>query len=158
MTAFDESLLRNLAEWRPDSGRQTLTLTDAATGWTAAVTAEANDVVGCRAWELSLSRPAPVADLRGWAERSAARVSGLMEPLRLVEIDPEKGPAQLRSETPAKRGEKVLYYEVLLQSQGRASVRRYQATRNGNEKREQIAFALTHEALAKLLGDLAASA
>ena len=34
---LDEMLLQKLAEWRPDSGRQTLTVAHPETGWTAAV-------------------------------------------------------------------------------------------------------------------------
>ncbi len=35
-------------------------------------------------------------------------------------------------------------------------VRRYQTPRPGEPRRQQVAFTLTHEALAKLVGDLSA--
>jgi hypothetical protein len=154
---LDDLLLAKLAEWRPDKGRQTLIASDAASGWRAALTADGCDTVGCRVWEMDLARDRAAADLRGWAERLAARATGLLEPLKLLELDAERGMAQLRSGTPSQRGGVVSYYEITLRGKGEASVRRFQATRDG-KPREQIAFALTHEVLAKLAGDVAASA
>jgi hypothetical protein len=43
---------------------------------------------------------------------------------------------------------------VLLYGTAAATVRRYQASHEAGARREQVAFALTHEALAKLAGDL----
>src|SRR5262249_22519771 len=93
--------------------------------------------------------------LSAWAERVAGRVTGLLEPLKVVEVDAERGEALLRSDQPTQRGEKLFYYEVLLQNTTAASVRRYRAL-PGNGRREQVAFALTKEALAKFVADLAA--
>ena len=130
----------------------------AGTGWKAVVTADCNEQVGCRAWELNLQRDTPAADLRTWAGRVSARATGLLEPLRLLELDPAMDTAVLRSDAPAKRGEVLHYYEILLRGKGEANVRRYQASRDGGRRREQVAFALTHEALAKLVRDLTADA
>ena len=153
---LNEALLEKLAEWRCDSGRQTLTVPHPESGWTAAVAADCADRVGCRVWELNLSRPAaaPAADLKGRAERVAARVTGLLEPLRLVEVDAGRDAALLRSAAPQRRGDDLFYYEVELKSGG-AGVRRYQGSATG-ATRQQIAFPLTHDALAKLAGDLTA--
>jgi hypothetical protein len=161
---LENLLLEKLAEWRPDNnGRQTLTVADPDSGWRVAVAAEQCDSVGCRIWELSLTRTRDRAadhlgELRAWADRLGARATGLMEPLRLLELDPAQEVALLRSQAPAKRGEALFYYEVTLtvRSKGEANVRRYQATRDGNSRREQVPFALTHEALAKLAQDIAA--
>jgi hypothetical protein len=149
---LEEMLLQKLADWRPDKGRQTLTV-PAEGGWRASLTADTCDSVGCRVWELTLDRDTPVADLRAWADRLSSRASGLLEPLRLLELDPAQDTALLRSQAPAKRGETLFYYEVTLKSKGAAHVCRYQASRDGSP-REQVAFALTHEALAKLAQDL----
>ena len=62
--------------------------------------------------------------------------------------------AQIRSSTPLVRGDKSYYYELLLKGLGVAVLRRYQGSQ-GAAGREQVAFALTHEAIAKLAGDLA---
>jgi hypothetical protein len=71
-------------------------------------------------------------------------------------VDAGRGEALLRSQQPTSRAEQLHYYEVLLQAAGKATVRRYQASHQLGEHRKQTAFALTHEALAKLAEDLAA--
>jgi hypothetical protein len=150
---LENRLLEKLSEWRPESARSTLTVTGGA-GQTVVLTADRNDDIATRLWEMTLTRGQPVADLKGWAERISERVTGLLEPLKLVEVDSERGVAQLRSESPANRDETLGYYEVLLHSRGEANVRRYQAAANGSKRREQVGFALTHEVLAKLVNDL----
>lgn len=153
---LNDLLLQKLAEWRFDNGRQTLTADHPESGWTAAVTADCADQVGCRIWEVNLSRPnvVPKADLKGHAEQVAGRVTGLLEPLRLVEVDAGCDTALLRSAAPQRRGDDLYYYEVELKS-GAAGVRRYQGSTTG-AARQQVAFPLTHEAAAKLAGDLTA--
>lgn len=157
--SLDVLLLEKLANWRPHSGRGTLNVDDAAGGWRAAVTAECADVVGCRLWELSLRRTAETAavELPARAEQVCRRVTGLLEPLRLVEVDGPRGTALLRSEQPGQLGGERFYYEVLLQGDGGASVRRFQTPQEGQPRRQQVAFTLTHEALAKLVRDLTAA-
>jgi hypothetical protein len=148
------AILENLANWRPKSERDTLEIT--GDGWNAAVTAECVDVVGCRLWELSLRRSAeaPAVDLSTRAEQICARATGLMEPLRVVEVDVPHNTALLRSEQPGQIGQERFYYEVLLHGDGGSAVRRYQTPQEGQPRRQQVAFTLTHEALAKLVDDL----
>ncbi len=155
---LNDLLLQKLASWRPEKPRQTLTINHAASGWKIDVVADVVDTVGARLWEVALTRTAPPAEPASLAEQAqaiAARVTGLMEPLRLVEIDAERGVAQLRSTAPAARGEALFYYEVQRQADGATRVARFQAN-PASGKREQVAFTLTHEALAKLVADLAA--
>jgi len=156
---LDALLLEKLAKWRPHSDRETLDVGDAAGGWSAAVIAECVDVVGCRLWEVTLRRPAgtPPVDLKARAEQVCVRVRGLLEPLCLVEVDGVRNVAQLRSEEPGQRGDERFYYEVLLEGDGGSTVRRYQAPHQGDPRRRQVAFTLTHEVLAKLVGDLIAA-
>ena len=155
--SLDARLLENLANWRPDSGRQTLEVSDAKGDWRVAVTADCVDVVGCRLWEVSLLRcaEAPAIDLKDRAEEICARVTGLLEPLRVVEVDGEQHLALLRSEQPGQVGEDRFYYEVRLDGQGGCVVRRYQTPHATEPRRQQVTFTLTHEALAKLVRDLA---
>jgi hypothetical protein len=83
-------------------------------------------------------------------------VTGLLEPLKLIEVDATRSEAVLRSETPAQKGDDVQYYEVLLRGTHAATLNRYQAPRTGPGKRRAVPFALTHEAIAKVVGDLTA--
>lgn len=147
-------ILEKLANWRPDNGRDTLEASD--DGWNVAVTADCVDVVGCRLWELSLRRTAEAAavDVKTRAEQICDRVTGLMEPLCLVEVDAPRHTALLRSEQPGQVGDERFYYEVLLNGDGGSVLRRYQTPRQGQPRRQQVAFTLTHEALGKLVGDL----
>jgi hypothetical protein len=136
---IDAILLEKLAEWRPDTGRQSLSVASADGVWKVALTADAADVVGCRVWELILTRSAPVADLKGWASRAAEQVTGLLEPLKLLEVDEGLSTALLRSQEPGQRGEALHYYELHLTGAGTATVRRFQARRDSG-RREQIAL------------------
>src|SRR4051812_31912745 len=90
---LENTLLQKLSRWRfPEGARQTLNAEDA--GWAVAVDAECADTVGCRVWEVGLSRPTPRADdLTARAGRVAERVTGLLEPLKLLEVDAGKGTA-----------------------------------------------------------------
>jgi hypothetical protein len=151
----NEAVLGKLADWRPPEGRQSLTIADEAGGWATTLTVDRADQVGCMVWELAVRRNAPVAlALDKWARLTADRVTGLLEALHVVEIDDARGEALLRSAAPVARGEQVSYYEVMLRRTGSAALQRYTAPRTGPGKREQTAFALTHEAVAKLAFDL----
>ena len=99
---LNDLLLQKLAEWRFDNGRQTLTVAHPETGCTAAVVADCADRVGCRLWELNLTHAGAgrAADLKTRAERLAGRATGLMEPLRLIEVDAGRDTALLRSAAP----------------------------------------------------------
>ncbi len=155
--SLDALLLEKIAKWRPASGKATVEA--AGDGWTAAVAAECVDVVGCRLWELSLrpSAERPAEELKARAEQVCQRVTGLLEPLRLVEIDGPANTALLRSEQPGQVGDERYYYEVLLSGDGGSVVRRYQTPHGSQTRRQQVAFTLTHEALAKLVRDLTAA-
>jgi hypothetical protein len=85
----------------------------------------------------------------------AERVSGLLEPLAIYEVDEARNEAILRSEEPSRKGEALAYYEVRLVGLSCATVRRFASTRT-TPGRTQVAFAITHETLAKLAGDIAA--
>jgi hypothetical protein len=128
-----------------------------ADGWNVTLTSDKGDSLSCSLKELALDRAAPIAeDLRPWAERVAQSATGLMEPLRVVEVDAPLGTAVLRSETPALKDAKSHYYELLLTRTDRtsANLHRYAGDRNGGEKREAVPFVLTHDAIVKLVNDI----
>lgn len=153
---LNEALLARLSEWRPaGTGRHSTTHT--AAGWSVQLTADKADSLSCLVWELSLTRtdPAPESHtLQAWAAAVAGRVTGLVEPLTVHEIDAARGEAVLRSTSPSARADALAYYEVRLHGTDRAVVRRFHGSK-AKPGREQVAFALTHEVLAKLAGDIA---
>lgn len=154
----NETLLQKLANWRPTEGRQTLHVSYGDSGWSLFLTADRVDDLGCQAWEVLLkraTRPSDAGTLESWAKEVADRVTGLLEPLKVVEVDVVRDQALLRSEKPTQRGNHLHYYEVLLTGKHEALVKRFQ-TLPTEGRRWQVSFVLTHEALAKLVSDLAA--
>jgi hypothetical protein len=154
-----ETVLPRLAEWQlPGVGRHTLAIHDQSAGWTVAVTADRRDQLGCLCWEITLradARPALSGSaLEAWARRAALGVKAFMEPLEVIEVDPTRNEALLRSKVPSASGDSVLYYELRLQGTFGASVRRFRGSHRAGHPREQVTFALTHEALARLAADL----
>ena len=152
-----ETFLPKLNEWVPvGADRHHLIEPVAETGWTVDLSADRVDSLGCRLWEISLTRDAePIAnaDLKRQALTVAERATGLMEPLHFIELDELRGEALLRSEAPAKRGAVLAYYEVLMSSGRRITMCRFERSLE-KSRRQQVAFALTHEAIAKLIDDL----
>src|ERR1700730_11319285 len=127
-------------------------------GWNVTLTADKSDSLSCALRDLTLERNAPIQEeLHAWATRVAERVTGLIEPLKLVEVDQPLGRALLRSAAPTVKDGKSYYYELLLERASRtfANLRRYAGDRTGSEKREAVAFVLTHDAIVKLVTDLA---
>jgi len=159
---LNEALLQKLANWRPSrEGRQTLLVPDQGEGWAVTVVAERHDEMSTTVWEMMLTRnPAPARrrqdDLKDWAYRVTSKVTGLLEPLNVIEVDAPGDRALLRSQEPTRRSGELYYYEVLLTGTSQATARRYRAQPNGGQ-REQIPFTLTHEVLAKFAADLSAA-
>src|SRR5438105_2288867 len=111
---LNEVVLQKLADWRPAGNeRQSLAIAEEGTGWSVQLSANRNDVLGCLAWEIIVRRmavPAPPGlDLAGWADGIARRVTGLLESLRVVEVDVPRNEALLRSDQPTQRGQAVIY-------------------------------------------------
>ncbi len=145
---------QKLSEWRPEAGRQELTVSIKDASLT--LSADKREELGCLVWELGVRRAAPAGEtLQSWADRIAERVTGLLEPLKIIEIDAERNEGVLRSGQPQARDEQVAYTELHLKGTRAAVLRRYQA--QGTERRRQVPFALTHEAIAKLADDLVAA-
>jgi len=158
MTPADE-IAEALSAWQPaGTGRHSWTHTLPAAGWEVRLSADRADSVGCVAWELSLTRNGTAPEgltTRTWAERTASRASGLLEPLQVIEVDDAQGEAVLRSGPPSKKGAVASYYEVTLAGTGKAAVRRYQADTKAGTPRVQAGFALTHEVMGRLVESLA---
>jgi hypothetical protein len=154
-----EALLQKLGDWRPaGEGRHAVGLSLPDHGWTVRLTADRVDTLGCRLTEVEAERTTPVAEddrvQEAHVRRAASRVTGLLEPLRVVEIDRVRHIALLRSDAPPRKDDSVLYYEVTFLGRNRVKVERYKAAAQSPAKREAVAFTLTHEILAKLVDDL----
>ena len=154
-----ETVLQKVANWRPAGDkRHALLIPDGGSGWAVELQADRCDELGCRVWEITLRRTRKTEvqslTLQAWADRAAKRVTGLLEGLRVVEVDSERNEALLRSETPTSRQKSLSYFEVLLRGTKSATLRRFRAYQEPGHHREQVSFALTHEALAKVVTDL----
>jgi len=154
-----ETVLQKIANWRPAGDkRQALLIPDGGSGWAVELQADRCDELGCRVWEITLRRTRKTEvqslTLQAWADRAAKRVTGLLEGLRVVEVDPGRNEALLRSDTPTSREQRVSYFEILLRGTKSATLRRFRAYQEPGHRREQVSFPLTHEALAKVVTDL----
>lgn len=151
-----ESILRkSIVEPGPASGRRTVRLPDST--WTLALNVEKVDGLGCLLWDVSARRDAALpGSQRQWADRLAARVTGLLERLTVHEIDPSLQTALLRSAEPIEREGAVPYFELELHGTTEARLRRFLGHRDTARPREQAAFALTYEALARFVADVTA--
>src|SRR5262245_8124806 len=148
---LENTVRERLSEWRPPAERQELVVSDGDVS--LHLTADRREELGCLTWELAVVRKAPAGEtLHAWADRIAQRVTGLLEPLKVVEIDAVRNEGILRSDRPTTRGDDTFYCEVFLKGTTVATLRRYQA--RDTKPRAQIAFALTHDAIAKLANDL----
>jgi len=156
---LEETLLQKLAEFRPQgSNRQNLAVSDEETGCSITLAIDRNDDLSCALWEMAQRSRQRLSDrgldLTRWADKVAGQVRGLLEPLRVIEIDDRRDEALIRSDEPTVRKNERYYYELRLDGSGNAVVRRYCGTTEVGRRR-QVAFTLTHEAVAKLAADLA---
>jgi len=153
-----EALQPKLSEWRPSgSGRHTWSETFPDQGWAVHLAVHTNDTLSALVWEATLVRTAePPAGLtlKAWAAGIANRVAGLMEDVKVIEIDATRDEALLRSDEPTRKGDVVHFYEIRLSGLKQAIVRRFRADTAANTRREQVAFALTHEVLANLIEEI----
>lgn len=95
-------------------------------------------------------------DLRRWGDRLAARVTYLMEPLVVSEVDAQAGEAELRSQAPTPRGDRRSYYEVRLRRD--ASLHLGRVTFDERDRRRHaVPCQMTVEVLERLADDLVAS-
>ncbi len=152
-----ETLHKSLSDWPANTdGPHECAAT--ASGWTATARADAIDTIGARLTRLDLTRTDPPpegATLGGGADGVAKRATGLLERLKVHEVDATHDTAVLRSDVPTVKGGVAGYYEVVLKGTEQASVSRYQADRAAGTPRQSVPFTLTHDAIAKLADDIA---
>jgi hypothetical protein len=94
--------------------------------------------------------------LRTWGDRLAARLTYLMEPLVVLEVDALGGEVELKSQAPTVRGGHRAYYEVRLSQQGTLRLGRI-AYDEAERKRRPTPCQMTREMIERLADDLVAS-
>lgn len=99
----------------------------------------------------------PAEALRAWADRLAARLTYLMEPLVVLEVDADAGAAELRSQSPTARGDLRGYYEVRLNRTGALRLSRV-VFDGATRVRRPAPCQMTVEVLERLADDLVACA
>jgi hypothetical protein len=84
--------------------------------------------VSFTSYELQSPRLAQAStkQLTAIADQLATKLTYLLEPLRVLEIDGAAGVVQMRSAPPYKTPEQVTYYEVVVQRGGSISLLRYE--------------------------------
>lgn len=95
--------------------------------------------------------------LTQWAEALTNRVTYLMEPLRVLEIDTEERHVELRSPQPTQRQGGRFFYQAVLDHSGLLTLKRFRFD-EADRKREQVPLQLTRETLERLMEDCALTA
>ena len=103
---------------------------------------------GCAEWTSQA--------LNDWGTRIAGRLTYLMEPLKVLEIDAGRGEVQIRSQSPTARNTERGYYEMRLFRQGLLRMQRFTFDETTRQRR-QSPCQLTREVLERLADDIAAS-
>jgi hypothetical protein len=106
-------------------------------------------------FEFSSARLAQMdpAQLTSVADRLASKLTYLLEPLRVIEVDGDAGAVQMRSHPPHQQERLARYYEVLVQRSGSISLVRYE--RRPGQPRAAILAAVTREVFHRLADDFA---
>ena len=95
--------------------------------------------------------------LKSWADALVARITYLGEPLAVQEVDTVCEQVQIRSEKPSERIDKLTYYELLINAQGNANLRRFVFDKK-TRQRETVPCSLNCETLERLAEDLVRTA
>ena len=88
--------------------------------------------------------------------RLAGRITYLMEPLKVLEVDSGGGEVQIRSQSPTARDGERGYYEIRLFRQGMLRMQRFIYDASTRQRRESPCQ-LTREVLERLADDISAS-
>jgi hypothetical protein len=94
--------------------------------------------------------------LKEWGDRLSKKVTYLMEPLKVLEVNDQGGEVQMRSQSPTPRDQVRAYYEMRLFRRGSLLMERYVFDETTRERR-QVPCQLTRETLERLADDIAAS-
>jgi hypothetical protein len=116
------------------------------------------DAIGCAVdvFEFHSGRlsGSTLEKLKQIGEDLSRRVTYLLEPIAIIEIDAEGVTVQLRSSPPSQEAGVTSYYELTINQDGLA-LRRYQA--QSGQPRQAVPAHFTHEALRRLARDVSAA-
>lgn len=118
------------------------------------------DTVGCAVDGLTVSTgrlaQATVEQLKRISDDLGRRLTYLLEPVALLEVDADRCSLQMRSNPPQKDDDGTRYYELLVERGGQVGLCRYQ--KQPGQPRQRVSALVTREVLLRLAGDLAQSA
>lgn len=140
------------------SGHEVVDLSDA--GKRLVCELSALDAVGCAFDRLCVSTDrlaqTTVEQLKKISADLSRRLTYLLEPVALLEVDADRCSLQMRSSPPHKDDDGTRYYELLVERGGQVSLCRYQ--KQPGQPRQRVSAHVTREVLLRLADDLAAAA
>jgi hypothetical protein len=116
------------------------------------------DAIGCAVDRFSFHTGrltgASLERLKKIGEDLSRRVTYLLEPIAIIELDAEGITVQLRSSPPSQENGVTTYYELTINPSG-LNLRRYQS--QSGQPRQAVPAHFTHEALRRLAKDVTAA-
>jgi len=150
-------MLDHLTNWKPTGPEPYGLSIDLGSNLRADLEAAQTDVFSVLLTHLAIAagptRECTAAELTDRAIAMADRVGGLVEPLKVYEVDAGPSKALLRSATPVERGGRLHYFELALTGLHGAQLRRYQVAKSGGP-RSAVSFPITHEAIANVIAQI----
>src|SRR4051812_46827306 len=117
------------------------------------------DAIGCsfQTLGLSTSRLADTSleDLKTISDALISRLPYLLDPIGIIEADPDRCSAQMRSNPPQKGEDETSYYELMVRRGGDITLSRY--TKKSGQLRQIIPANVTREVLTRLADDFVAA-
>ena len=142
---LEKLLRRKLSEAPAANERHDFMVTDETSGWSLHLTADRRDAWSTVAWELNLRRPPAQGDVAAWAQNVVAQTGGLLEALRVVEVDKLHDRAcSCEPATPSEQDDKLAYYELILQGTQSVAMCRFQG-RNASGKARADPVSRAHQ-------------
>jgi hypothetical protein len=116
------------------------------------------DAIGCSFLTLAYSTDrlasSSLDELKSISESLISRLTYLLEPIGVVEVDRDRAAVQLRSSPPQKGEDGTSYYELMVRRGGDVTLSRYQ--KKAGQIREIVPANVTREVLERLADDFVA--
>jgi hypothetical protein len=117
------------------------------------------DAIGCSFQTLGYTTDklaaATLDELKEISETLTGRLTYLLEPIGLVEVDRDRAAVQLRSNPPQKGDDGTSYYELMVRRGGDVTLSRYQ--KKSGQMRQIVPANITREVLQRLAEDFVAA-